>query len=234
MDFILPLDNRERPDDELLADLRAVAAKAGTDQVTYRIYENLGRFGCETLRKRFGSWNRALSAAGLQISKRHVIPRDDLISELAAAWMRLGEPPSRTAFARTCTGVSASTVENRFGGWRKALEAVVEAMTREHPDDGKIAPSPPAASQISKTPRTPDLRLRWRVMQRDRFRCVKCGASPATNATVILHVDHIVPWSQNGSTVLANLQTLCEPCNLGKGTLLPADGTDSSGHRPVP
>ncbi|WP_442977751.1 HNH endonuclease [Salinibacterium sp. CAN_S4] len=41
-----------------------------------------------------------------------------------------------------------------------------------------------------------------------------CGASASNGAT--LHVDHIIPVSRDGRTVPENLQTLCEPCNLGK------------------
>jgi 5-methylcytosine-specific restriction endonuclease McrA len=36
----------------------------------------------------------------------------------------------------------------------------------------------------------------------------------------MLHVDHIKPWSLGGLTVDENLQTLCEPCNLGKSNAL--------------
>jgi 5-methylcytosine-specific restriction endonuclease McrA len=35
-----------------------------------------------------------------------------------------------------------------------------------------------------------------------------------------LHVDHIKAWSIGGETVEENLQTLGEPCNLGKSNLL--------------
>lgn len=58
-------------------------------------------------------------------------------------------------------------------------------------------------------------RLRYDVLHRDGFRCVKCGASAASGAT--LHVDHIVPISRGGKTRIDNLQTLCDRCNLGKG-----------------
>jgi 5-methylcytosine-specific restriction endonuclease McrA len=34
---------------------------------------------------------------------------------------------------------------------------------------------------------------------------------------VELHADHISPWADGGKTVLENLQTLCQNCNLGKG-----------------
>ena len=61
------------------------------------------------------------------------------------------------------------------------------------------------------------LGLRYKVLVRDRFRCIQCGASPATSIECRLHVDHIVPWSKGGKTAVENLQTLCEHCNLGKG-----------------
>ncbi|WP_349257294.1 HNH endonuclease [Novimethylophilus sp.] len=51
--------------------------------------------------------------------------------------------------------------------------------------------------------------------------CCACGASPAISLGVELHVDHIVPWSKGGETVLENLQTLCSMCNLGKSNVHP-------------
>ena len=59
--------------------------------------------------------------------------------------------------------------------------------------------------------------FRSRVLIRDNCLCRMCGASPAKDPAVTLHVDHIVPWSKGGRTALENLQTLCERCNIGKG-----------------
>ena len=67
-----------------------------------------------------------------------------------------------------------------------------------------------------KTSRNVSDKLRYQVLKRDHFRCCICGASPAKDPTVELHVDHIVPWSKGGETVLDNLQALCSRCNLGK------------------
>lgn len=58
--------------------------------------------------------------------------------------------------------------------------------------------------------------LRYDILKRDGFRCKICGASSADG--VKLHVDHIIPVSKGGRTEPGNLQTLCERCNLGKGT----------------
>ena len=57
--------------------------------------------------------------------------------------------------------------------------------------------------------------LRSKVLARDNYSCVQCGASPNTGAW--LHVDHIVPIAKGGRTELWNLQTLCSTCNYGKG-----------------
>lgn len=56
--------------------------------------------------------------------------------------------------------------------------------------------------------------MRYNVMKRDGFRCVLCGRSADDGVT--LEVDHIIPVSKGGKTVMSNLQTLCWDCNRGK------------------
>ena len=58
--------------------------------------------------------------------------------------------------------------------------------------------------------------LRYSVLKRDHFRCQICGATQSDG--VKLHVDHIVPIAKGGKTELSNLRTLCDRCNLGKGS----------------
>lgn len=62
-------------------------------------------------------------------------------------------------------------------------------------------------------------KLRYQVLKRDNFKCCACGASPAKDPTIELHIDHIIPWSKGGETTIDNLQTLCSKCNLGKSDL---------------
>jgi 5-methylcytosine-specific restriction endonuclease McrA len=57
-------------------------------------------------------------------------------------------------------------------------------------------------------------KIRWLVLQRDQFRCVKCGQ--AASSTVSLEVDHIVPVAKGGLDTIENLQALCNRCNCGK------------------
>lgn len=69
-----------------------------------------------------------------------------------------------------------------------------------------------AARKRERSAMRPSLRLN--VLKRDNFRCRYCGVSVQDGAK--LHADHIVPVIAGGKTVLENLQTLCEPCNLAK------------------
>jgi len=58
-------------------------------------------------------------------------------------------------------------------------------------------------------------RVKLQVWQRDRGKCVKCGASDG------LHFDHVLAFSRGGASVTAaNVQLLCARHNLSKGSKL--------------
>ena len=69
---------------------------------------------------------------------------------------------------------------------------------------------------VHKTKRNIPVTLRYQIMKRDNFKCVLCGASPAKDPNIELHIDHIIPWSKGGESTIDNLQTLCSVCNSGK------------------
>lgn len=56
--------------------------------------------------------------------------------------------------------------------------------------------------------------IRYNVLKRDNFTCQKCGITSKDGAK--LEVDHIIPVSKGGKTIMSNLQTLCDRCNSGK------------------
>ena len=57
---------------------------------------------------------------------------------------------------------------------------------------------------------------RYAVLERAGFKCQCCGMKPLKNNDVILHIDHIIPYSLGGSDSIDNLQVLCDKCNLSK------------------
>lgn len=65
------------------------------------------------------------------------------------------------------------------------------------------------------------LGVRWQVLERDHRKCRACGASPAMDVSVKLHVDHIIPVSKGGTSEPENLQVLCADCNIGKSNRMP-------------
>ncbi len=208
-------------DRELIADLQRIASCLGTSSVSYDRYKELGTYHADTFQRRFGSWNEALRLAGLEISSRINIPDEELFENILGLWQHYGRQPRQREL-----GFSPSTISShkpyyrRFGSWWKALKAFVDYAN----GSGSELPEQQAevyADSQHKTPRDPSLRLRWRVLQRDNFKCCACGSSPAITLGVELHVDHIHPWSEGGETVFENLQTLCSICNLGKSNLLP-------------
>jgi hypothetical protein len=60
------------------------------------------------------------------------------------------------------------------------------------------------------------LSLRWKVLQRDGFKCQTCGRGQPDG--VRLEVDHKHPVSKGGRSTMNNLWTLCFECNHGKFT----------------
>ena len=206
-------------DEELVADLRRVASELGKSTVSNKLYESLGRYSHTTHLKRFGSWNGSLHRAGLVISNRFNIPDEELFKNLLLLWKHFGRQPRRREVDADPSTISQRPYNRRFGSWTNALRAFVDYANGNGSElDDK---SEAVASGQNRTPRDPSLRLRWRVLQRDSFKCCACGASPAITLGVELHVDHIHPWSEGGETVLENLRTLCSRSNFGKSNLLP-------------
>lgn len=215
------------PHGELQSDLQKAAETLGTKVVTVEAYTSIGKFSASTISRAFGSWSNALSAAGLEASSswHPKTSDDDLLSNLAAVWEALGHQPKQHDLRQPLSRFSADTYKRRFGSWRKALEFFVQSANDNVSHASRAQPSSsaggsmPLARQKHRTQRDPSWRLRFLVSRRDRFTCRACGRSPATTVGVVLHVDHVVPWSHGGETVLDNLQTLCERCNIGKSDL---------------
>ncbi|MFY8149156.1 MAG: homing endonuclease associated repeat-containing protein [Prochlorococcaceae cyanobacterium] len=204
-------------DDELLDDLRRVAASVGRTTVGQKEYRRIGRYDDSTATRRFGSWNGALKAAGLRVSNVIDISDEELFENMLTLWQHYGRQPRRRELALPPSRISQSPYLRRFRSWTVALESFVAFANANDSDNLKATGIPSGSESLRRTSRDPSLRLRFQVLQRDRFACCSCGASPAIKAGAELHVDHVMPWSKGGQTTLENLQTLCSRCNLGKG-----------------
>jgi hypothetical protein len=214
MAFELEEFHRNISDDELVADLVRVSLELSQKQITFRDYNRLGKYHSSTVAIRFGSWHEALKKAGLEKTIDRNIPTEDLFRNIVEVWTKLGRQPKTRDLSGGVSKFSSSTYAYRFGNWRNALTKFVEWA-----NDQNIPVEPREQSEVPsrKTPRNVNWRLRAQVLMRDEAKCRLCGAAPSDGAK--LQVDHIVPWSKGGATVLTNLQILCEQCNIGKSDL---------------
>ena len=208
--------------EEIIGQLQSVARALGRSQVTTRELAKLAGISDRPIRRLFGSFRAALEAAGLsQCPGGFRYTDEECYENLLTVWTALGRQPSFSDMKGTPSRVGSRAYVSRWGSWRRALEAFVDRANR---DAGLAEQQPPAAKDTipattdttKRSPRDVPLGLRYKVLMRDRFRCVLCGRSPATHG-VNLEVDHITAWARGGETSMENLRSLCEECNRGKG-----------------
>jgi len=222
MKFELEEYHRGITDDELITELKYVALKLNKTALNRADNDDHGKYGTTTYIRRFGSWFNALEKAGLEKTRTPMnLPEEELFKNLEEIWIKLGRQPRYAEVQKPLSKYHAGTYENRYGTWRNALEKFVAYINNEENLSSEEAIKNIEAEPISrhKTSRTINWRLRFIVMRRDNFKCKSCGRSPATDPSIILHVDHLKAWANGGETILENLQTLCSKCNIGKSDL---------------
>ena len=221
------VNNQLLSDEEIINDLINVAQILQKPTITTGDYDKYGSYHKSTVLHKFKTWNHALSLAGLEKSSNVNVSNEGLLTEIGRIWVKLGRQPTSTDIKNGISIYSLNTYARRFGGWRGALGLFIEYINTSDgiPADRKDLQAIDHANVIihnnysHKTNREPNLWLRFMVLRRDNFKCSTCGASPAKDPSVELHVDHIAPWSKDGETILENLQTLCRNCNLGKSDM---------------
>jgi hypothetical protein len=215
--FHLEEFHRDVPDEALLADLVRVQSESRQGGLSFRRYNAHGKYSSATVALRFGTWNNALERAGLIVSARRDYSESELFENLFAVWCALGRQPRTRDLSLKPSTITVAPYLRVFGTWTKTLNVFVEWTSTKDEVDVQCDSGLQSTKQ---GPRNPSTRLRFKVLQRDSFKCVSCGNSPAIQTGIVLHVDHILPWSKGGQTIESNLQTLCQICNLGKSNAL--------------
>jgi hypothetical protein len=216
--------------DRVIAELLKVAEANQYFEFQLKDFEALANISKHPVIATFGSWPAALQelrellrlqGKDLKTRSRDRISNVNLFSEMRRIWSSLGHRPSRYEWESASPAYSYETYKNRFGGWQSACLRFLE-----HQMGGEIQLEedslPTVSSSNMQTPelvirrRNVPLNVRLAVLKRDGFRCVLCGRSPANELGVVLHLDHVHPFSLGGESTADNLQTLCQACNLGK------------------
>ncbi len=225
-------------DKVLIKDLLRVAELLEKKIVTSTEYYEHGRYSFPTITERFGTWSNFVDKASLeQTGFIRKIEDEELFTEIERIWTTLGRQPTTTDMKKGISKHSLDTFTRRFGGWRNALSGFIEYIKSDDDNSStynkdssyaeevevstkEIEVTKPIKLTPKRTPRNINLKLRFKVLVRDNFKCCYCGASPAKDPNVILHVDHILPWSKGGETVWENLKAACSTCNFGKNNLV--------------
>jgi len=150
----------------------------------------------------------------------------ECFDNLLNVWTFYGRQPKSSEMNRRPSIVGLKSYTNRWGAWNATLEAFIKEVNKDAPQNNSAGT--PSFSQVSKNYKKREIilkeedrreikiSLRYKILSRDNFKCVICGNSPSTDPTCILHIDHIVPFSNGGKTNIKNLRTLCNKCNIGK------------------
>lgn len=226
--------NKGLTDEHLLEELRRVSNVVGRKEISTGDVKEYSHVNRDLFAKRFGSWKKAVELAGLEIRAPGAARREHsnkvLFENLYEAWIHYGRQPYYSEMNNPPSKIKSKNYTNRFGTWRKALLAFVEYMNKDSAEEPTVQSSDKSSPQVEfssqvapiekKKPedrRDIPLGLRFKVMHRDHFKCVLCGDNPPATPGLVLHIDHIVPWSKGGKTEIENLRTLCAACNLGRG-----------------
>lgn len=218
MKYKLTRFNRYVTDSELLGDLKRVAKLTKKQTVTRADYEKFGVFARSTVMHRFGGWNAALKLCGFKLNKNKQVSKGELFLNIKKVWVILKRQPKRNEMNLGISEFSWNVYRYRFGSFSSALEEFIKFINKNRVHKTKsIYPKQVKRKVKQNGRREVGLRLRYLVLERDSYRCVLCGRSPAFIPGVSLEVDHIKPWSKGGKSAMSNLQTLCRECNIGKG-----------------
>jgi hypothetical protein len=218
--------NPKLSNEELIDDLKRVSRVLGKKSITQNEYLSFGKYAVNPFLRAFGSWFSALEKAGLEKTRIWGVSDEEYFENLEQIWIKLGRQPKYAEIQKPLSKYSAGAYERRFDTWRKALEAFVQYINEGEKEVlSQEEKTPPILKKLEdikfehKTKRNISWRLRYIIMKRDNFKCLKCGRSPSTDPKVILNVDHKEAYSKGGETVPENLETLCMQCNNGKSNL---------------
>ena len=164
-----------------------------------------------TICERFGSWNKALKIIGIEGGRERRYSSDELIENLENIWKEIGYPPGKRQLAKYGNKISESPYKKIWG----SVSIACELLAKFH--EGKITREALLIGNSKINVReTIPLNVRWKILKKDNYTCVKCGKSPAKNNDIELEIDHILPVAKGGTNDIKNLQTLCRNCNQGK------------------
>lgn len=223
------------PREKIIDELVKVADKYRYMRFTSRDFSGSASIGHQVIFREFGTWDEAMRVLTEYLKQNNIIlklrtkpkrkdayTQKQLFDEMQRIWSKIGHRPSKIEWEQSNPKINYNTVRRHFNGWINACLKFIEYITGEILVENKRIlekPNSELKKQFKYEPknnRTIPLGIRLEVLARNNFRCVYCGKSPSTDIGTKLHIDHILPFSKGGKSIIENLQILCFDCNLGK------------------
>lgn len=138
-------------DQQLIADLRAFAEELGETPTARQMVE-FGPHSRYSYSSRFGSWNQAIEAAGLEVNQRRSAPDRVLLDELVDFAIEVEGVPTSIEMKKRGPRNPGIYVE-RFGSWDAALEKVGLELSQAGDAEAAVSGNTPeeTASRHSTT-----------------------------------------------------------------------------------
>jgi hypothetical protein len=154
------MPGRKIPDEKLISDLQRVADQLGKTPTTSE-YQKHGNHSRNTVVSRFGSYNDAVSAAGLEPNQQVADPsdskskisRDQLINDLRRVAEVVGDTPTQHQYKKH-GGHASNTLVREFGSYNTALRAAGYDLNRHTgaSKDELLSDLQHVESKLGKTP----------------------------------------------------------------------------------
>lgn len=150
-------ERRDVPDEELLEELTRLADEQDGSPRVYDMDQE-GRFAPSTYSERFGSWNEALEAAGLELNKQQDIPESDLLEELHRLKEKFDRAPTVEEM-REHGQFEPNTYHSAFGSWNQSLRKAGLEINKQQdiPEAELIDELQRLEQQLGYTPTAPQM-----------------------------------------------------------------------------
>ncbi|MBE6295095.1 MAG: HNH endonuclease [Bacteroidales bacterium] len=119
--YELNLRHRNISENDIIVDLQLVAKKYNNDYLSPSEYKRYGKYSIQTIRRRFGSWEKALKKAKLKgTTYRHIISNEDFINDVKEVAKKLNQTTisycEYKKYGKFCIDKA-----KQFGGWNCVL-----------------------------------------------------------------------------------------------------------------
>ena len=115
----------------------------------------------------------------MELSNEVTISHERLYENLLNIWQKIGHQPRRNDLQNEHSEFSQTPYLRRFKSWTNALEAFIMYMNENDSIDYKKAEGKIHSS------RDPTLRLRYKILKRDNFKCCICGRSSGIYQNIV-------------------------------------------------